>query len=143
MAVRQVRPINDTHEITEDDKWSAVAKRFALLPERGTATAMMERVRQLKRGAVTIFHLTGTPDPRLRPAHARTRDASQAPEIIQRRKLDILMETVQHALQRVPRRTINAVQQANNIWRATRRFSRQPPPRAPEQQRSPGYERER
>jgi hypothetical protein len=143
MAVRQVRPINDTHEITQDDKWSAVASRFALLPERGTATAMMERVREVKRGAVSLFHQTGTPDPRLRPAYQRARVARQASEIVQRRKLDLIMETVQHALHQIPWRTINAVQQANDIWRATRRFGQQPLFRTPEPQRARRHERER
>ena len=77
--------------MTLDDKWANVAKSLSYQPERDTATAMMERVNQIKRGAVKAFHTLHTPaDPRLRPR----KDPERAPEIAQRRKIDIVLETL-------------------------------------------------
>jgi hypothetical protein len=102
-AVRQSRPLNDAHDITPDDKWAHVAKRFALQQERDTATALRERAGQIKRGAVKAFHTAITvADPRLRP-----KSEKQAPEVVQARKIDLspyarqAMDAVRDLAQRV------------------------------------------
>lgn len=48
-AVRQSRPVNDTHDITLDDKWANVARALAYQPEQDSALAMLERALQVRR----------------------------------------------------------------------------------------------
>ena len=56
MAVRKRRPLNDTREITLDDKWAQVARVLSYQPEKDNALSMLDRVGRLGRGAVRTFH---------------------------------------------------------------------------------------
>jgi hypothetical protein len=135
IAVRESRPINDTHEITTDDTWAMVAKRLSLQPERDTAIDLIARAASVGRGAVKAFHDMKTPsDPRL-----RRRTASQAAEIVHHRKLDLsvmrqVLDVARDVPERIAARTRSAVQRANELWRANRRDQQperqpDPPPR--------------
>lgn len=96
VAVKESRPINDTHDITLDDKWANVAKALSYQPQRDSATAMLERVRQVKRGAVAAFHSVMQPaDPRLRPR------AKPAPDVVHRRRWDVAMDALRQVAQAV------------------------------------------
>ena len=54
-GVRQRRPLNDTREITTDDKWAQVARALSYQPVKDTALAMVDRVTSLRRGTVRTF----------------------------------------------------------------------------------------
>ena len=54
-AVRRSRPLNDTRDITLHDRWANVARALAYPPEKDTATALLDRLRQAKRGGVRAF----------------------------------------------------------------------------------------
>jgi hypothetical protein len=84
IAVRESRPINDAHDITVDDKWANVAKAFSHQAKQDSALAMLDRVLEVKRGAVRAFHAAMRPADPARPA-----GPVQAPEIVQRRRWDI------------------------------------------------------
>jgi hypothetical protein len=56
MAVRKRRPLNDTREITLDDKWAHVARVLSYQPEKDNALSMLDRVGRLGRGTVRTFH---------------------------------------------------------------------------------------
>ncbi|MFL5281212.1 MAG: AAA family ATPase [Rhodopila sp.] len=76
-AVRASRPINDTREITMDDKWAMVAKALVNQPVKDLAINMAERVQTLKRGMVKGFQQS------MHPAEQRKRQGlspSHAPE---------------------------------------------------------------
>jgi hypothetical protein len=99
ISVRESRPINDTHDVTIDDKWAMVAKALSYQPERDSALSMLERAQRIRTGAVNAFHQILTPpDPRL-----RTRSASpRVPEIVQERKLmDAVLEKISLGLRQV------------------------------------------
>ncbi|HME19918.1 MAG TPA: hypothetical protein VKI44_00875, partial [Acetobacteraceae bacterium] len=53
---RKRRPLNDTREITLDDKWAQVARVLSYQPEKDNALSMLDRVGRLGRGAVRTFH---------------------------------------------------------------------------------------
>lgn len=90
IAVRESRPINDTHEITLDDKWANVAKAFVNQKKMDSALALLDRVDQVRRGAVRSFHDTVRPnDPRSPAATPAT-----VAELVNRRRLDVAMEAV-------------------------------------------------
>lgn len=90
IAVRESRPINDTHEITLDDKWANVAKAFVNQKKMDSALALLDRVDQVRRGAVRSFHDT------IRPNDPRSPSATPATvaELVNRRRLDVAMEAV-------------------------------------------------
>lgn len=79
IAVRESRPINDTHDITIDDKWANVAKALSHKPKSDSALEMLDRVVSLKRGAVKSYQEA------LRP----TGLPCLASEVVQRRQIDI------------------------------------------------------
>ena len=54
--MRKRRPLNDTREITLDDKWAQVARVLSYQPEKDNALSMLEHVGRLGRGAVLTFH---------------------------------------------------------------------------------------
>ncbi|HME27915.1 MAG TPA: hypothetical protein VKI44_42455, partial [Acetobacteraceae bacterium] len=53
---RKRRPLNDTREITLDDKWAQVARVLSYQPEKDNALSMLDRVGRLGRGTVRTFH---------------------------------------------------------------------------------------
>jgi hypothetical protein len=129
IAVRESRPLNDPHDVTTDDKWAVVAKRLSLQPEKETAIDMIVRAASIGRGTVRAFHDMKTPaDPRLRP-----RTASQAPQVVQNRRLDLsVMRQVFDVARGGPARVARSVvQRANDLWRAQR------PVNQPEQRPEP------
>ena len=74
IAVRKRRPLNDTREITLDDKWAQVARVLSYQPEKDNALSMLDRVGRLGRGAVRTFHDVLPPNVAQqgsRPMHAR------------------------------------------------------------------------
>lgn len=96
IAVKESRPINDAHDITLDDKWANVAKNFVNQKKTDSATAMLEKVGQIHRGAVKAFHNAVRPDDPRRPdGPAHTGD------LVQRLKLGRLMERVSQTVSRV------------------------------------------
>lgn len=96
IAVKESRPINDAHDITLDDKWANVAKNFVNQRKIDSALAMLEKVGQVHRGAVKAFHNAVRPDdPRLPDGPSHVGD------LVQRLKLDRLMERVSQTVTRV------------------------------------------
>jgi hypothetical protein len=85
--VRKRRPLNDTRDITLNDRWANVARTLAYQPEKDTAVALFDRVHRLRRGSVREFQ-RAMPDihraarPEMSPAH----------EVVERRTLDIALE---------------------------------------------------
>jgi conjugative relaxase-like TrwC/TraI family protein len=56
VAVSKRRPLNDTREVTTDDKWANVARVLSHQPEKDNALSMFDRVATIRRGAVRAFH---------------------------------------------------------------------------------------
>jgi len=94
-SVRESRPINSQHEITIEDRWASVAKALTYKPEQDSALAMMERVRQVHRGAVSsseIMREDDLADPRTtRPV------PEHAPQAAQERSLEVEFERAREA----------------------------------------------
>jgi hypothetical protein len=101
-AVRKGRALNDVREISTNDKWANVARALAYQPEKDTATALMDRLRMAKRGAVREFQ-AAMPDVR----QARQAAEMPAQRVVQRRTIDHTLaqarEFVAHAVERVSR----------------------------------------
>jgi conjugative relaxase-like TrwC/TraI family protein len=102
MAVQKRRPINDTHEITEVDKWANVARSFAHQPEKDSAVALSERVRGLRQGGIKMLQKAFLP---AEPGHRVGNASSRGPEVTQERKLAI--STTAPALKQVILRGID------------------------------------
>lgn len=96
IAVRESRPINDSHGVTEDDKWAQVARNFITERKTDSALAMLEKVGSVHRGAVKAFHNAVRPDDPRRPG-----GPSHVGDLVQRVKLDRLMERVSQTVTRV------------------------------------------
>lgn len=94
IAVRESRPINDRHDVTVDDKWANVAKALSHQAKSDSALEMIDRVVQLKRGAVKTFQQV------VRPSGAPI----QAPEVVVRRRMDVAFSYARAALERVQER---------------------------------------
>ena len=99
-AVRRSRPLNDTREITLHDRWANVARTLAYQPAKDTATALLDRLQQAKRGGVRAFQQV-IPDIR------QARHAAEMPahQVVQRRSIDRTLtrarEFIAHAVERV------------------------------------------
>jgi conjugative relaxase-like TrwC/TraI family protein len=94
IAVRESRPLNDVHEITIDDTWANVAKNFVTQKKSDSALDLLDRVNGLRRGAVRAFHHA------VRPADPRRPDRpTHAPDVAQRRKLDIGLVVARRAME--------------------------------------------
>lgn len=50
--ISQRRPLNDLRPITEDDVFKNVARNLSRQPEKGTALALLERAREVRKGTV-------------------------------------------------------------------------------------------
>jgi hypothetical protein len=85
--VRKRRPLNDTREITLNDRWANVARTLAYQPEKDTAVALFDRVDRLRRGSVREFQ-RAMPDVH----RAAQPELSAAQEVVERRTLDIALE---------------------------------------------------
>lgn len=84
--IRKNRPLNDTREVTADDKWAHVARSFSYQPEKDTAYGLLERVRQIRRGSVRQFQRV------LAPAEAQLvhhQTPSMAHEVAAERRIQI------------------------------------------------------
>lgn len=95
IAVKESRPINDSHEITLDDKWANVASNFVTKRKTDSALDMLEKVQAVRRGAVTKLQDALRPtDPRKPgiPAHVG--------DLVHRVKLDRLIQNVSRAVSR-------------------------------------------
>jgi hypothetical protein len=90
IAVQQSRPVNDKHSITEDDKWAIVAKNFVNQKKSDSALDLLDKIHGLRRGGLQAFHTA------VRPA-----GPAQAPEIVQRRMLDIALERISRGIRNV------------------------------------------
>jgi hypothetical protein len=102
-GVRASRPINDTRDITLDDKWSGVAKALVNQPVKDLAVNMTERVQTLNRGMVRQFQQL------MHPAEQRKRQglsASYAPE-----KAQTLRVQPGHVLERIRDVAIEMIRQ--------------------------------
>lgn len=53
--ISQRRPLNDQRPITEDDVFRNVAKNLSRQPEKGSALALLDRAREVRRGAVSAM----------------------------------------------------------------------------------------
>lgn len=105
IAVRESRPINDSHGVTEDDEWAQVAKNFVTEKKMDSALAMLEKVGQVHRGAVKAFHNAVQPtDPR------QPGPPSHVGDLVRGLKLDRLMERLSQTIGRVQ----GALQQDNS-----------------------------
>ena len=99
-AVRRSRPLNDTRDITLHDRWANVARALAYQPEKDTATALLDRLRQAKRGGVRAFQ-------QVMPDVRQARHAAEMPahQVVQRRSVDRTLEQarefIAHAVERV------------------------------------------
>lgn len=98
IAVKESRPINDSHDITVDDKWANVAKNFVTQKKVDSALAMLEKVQSIHRGAVKVFQNAVRPDDPRHPGGPR-----HVGDLVQRMKLDRLMERVSQTIGRVQR----------------------------------------
>lgn len=99
ISVKESRPINAPGNVTDDEKWAHVVRRLAWQPEKDSATAMVERVTELKQGAVDLkYKLHAEPDPRV-----RAKVQAAAPEVVQLRKIDIIMNHAKTAAVAVQR----------------------------------------
>jgi hypothetical protein len=97
-AVRKRRPLNDTREITLDDKWAQVARVLSYQPEKDNALSMLDRVGRLGRGAVRTFHDVLPPNvaqQRRRPMRTRGH------EVVQFNKHERSLGTVRRIIQQV------------------------------------------
>ena len=111
IAVQKRRPINDTREITDADKWANVARSFAHQPEKDSAIALSERIRGLRQGGIKVFQKALLP---AQPGQRVGNASSQGPEIAQARKIEIpknvqairqvIQQGVEHMRQSVSRR---------------------------------------
>lgn len=97
-AVRKSRPLNDTREITLDDKWANVARVLAYQPEKDTATALLDRIRVAKRGGVKEFQRV-MPD--ITKAHQPAREATG--RVVERRMIERLVAGIGLGGQQQPR----------------------------------------
>lgn len=88
VAVQERRAINDTRPITLEDKWAAVARKFAYAPEKDLAVALADRVRVLKEGGARIFRQTMPPA----GANRANNMPQHAADVVQARKVDIGMK---------------------------------------------------
>jgi hypothetical protein len=110
-AVRRSRPLNDTRDITLHDRWANVARALAYQPEKDTATALLDRLRQAKRGGVRAFQ-------QVMPDVRQARHAAELPaqQVAQRRSIDRTLEQarefIAHAVERVENRFIGRQEQA-------------------------------
>ena len=110
-AVRRSRPLNDTRDITLHDRWANVARALAYQPERDTATALLDRLRQAKRGGVRAFQ-------QVMPDVRQARHAAEMPahQVVQRRSVDRTLEQarkfIAHAVERVISRFAERHEQA-------------------------------
>lgn len=98
IAVRESRPINDAHEVTQDDKWANVAKNFVNHSKMDSALALLEKVSSLHRGAVKSFHHSMRPsDPGQPEAPARN-----VPQMVQERGLrDIVVQRIARGIRNI------------------------------------------
>jgi hypothetical protein len=82
-GVRKRRPLNDTREVTLNDRWANIARALAHQPEKDTAIALFERAAAIRRGGVKVFQ-------QLMPDVSRAASAAAMPahEVAQRRSLD-------------------------------------------------------
>ena len=96
IAVRESRPINDAHDVTLDDKWANVAKNFVVQRKTDSALDMLERVQSLRRGTLKAFHQAVRPSDPQRPD-----GEAHVPEMVQRRRLDIVMERITRGIRYV------------------------------------------
>jgi TrwC relaxase/AAA domain len=94
IAVHESRPINDTHQITPDDKWAHVAKNLIVQQKSDSALDMLGKVHQLQRGAVKTFHHAARPDDPRRPN-------GHAADLVHRMKLDRMMERITRGIEHV------------------------------------------
>ena len=85
--VRKRRPLNDTRDITVNDRWANVARTLAYQPEKDTAVALFDRVDRLRRGSVREFQ-RAMPDVH----RAAQPEISPAQQVVERRTLDIALE---------------------------------------------------
>ena len=85
--VRKRRPLNDTRDITVNDRWANVARTLAYQPEKDTAVALFDRVDRLRRGSVREFQRV-MPDVH----RAAQPEISPAQQVVERRTLDIALE---------------------------------------------------
>lgn len=96
IAVRESRPINDTHDVTLDDKWANVAKNFVNQKKSDSALDLLDKVQHLQRGAVRAFQQTMRPtDPR------KPEGTGHLPDLVRRMRLDRLMERISVGIRRV------------------------------------------
>src|SRR4029079_83071 len=98
VEVRKRRPLNDTRDVTLNDRWANVARSLAYQPDKDMAVALFERVGQIRRGAVRQFHKV-MPD--VHRAHRETPAAEPAAPRKMERSLDQVRAVLHQAVERL------------------------------------------
>src|SRR5208282_2166361 len=125
IAVQKRRPINDTREIGEADKWANVARSIAHQPAKDSFMALNERAGVLRTGGVKVFQkalLPAEPEHRAGDASSLGADVTQQqmaddlPRLRQsietaREVRDIVVERAMEAARQVQQHAAEAVRQ--------------------------------
>lgn len=98
IGVKDSRPINDPHEITEADKWAHVARQFINDSKADSALALRDRVATLKRGTVVAFQKALVPD-----EPGRKTGSPNVAMNLMHRQMDVAMVVMQQAVEATKR----------------------------------------
>jgi hypothetical protein len=111
-AVRKSRALNDMRDITLNDKWANVARALAWQPEKDTATALLDRLRVAKRGAVRQFQ-------QVMPDVRQARHAAEMPaqKVVQRRAVDHTIRQVRELIAHSVGRFVEGLSHARGVTR--------------------------
>ena len=101
VEVRKRRPLNDTRDVTLNDRWANVARSLAYQPDKDMAVALFERVGQIRRGAVRQFH-------KVMPDVHRAHRETPAAELSARRKMERSLDQVRAVLHQAVERLRDA-----------------------------------
>lgn len=99
LAVKESRPINDLHDITLDDKWANVAKQFATKTKMDSALGLLDRLTEIRRGALKTLHQTVNRTPPMTYSHIRN--------MVQGRQMNVTMERAYPAHERSQSRSMS------------------------------------
>lgn len=115
-AVRKSRPLNDTNEITANDKWANVARTLSRQPEKDSAVSLIERVSQIRRGSVQTFQQVLRQTEAAKASH---QPPSQGHIIVMRRKLEQRLKPVVQKAMQIPREIKQRAAEIAHTQRAT------------------------
>lgn len=115
-AVQNSRPLGDSHEIGDSDRWAAVAHAFAQQPEKDNALTLIDRAGQVRMGGVSQYQTMAL---NAQPSMRAGKALSMGPEITQRQRLDVgiarSVRPMMQTLRQVPDKMRQAVQHAQRI----------------------------